>query len=278
MRTDRCVCMCVYVFMYVRIHVYMYIHTHTHRSKAYVDGICILCHIIMHTMSHHTYTLPGKSCNLTNHYYSSWCSLPSCRGTGCGGVEAPRCWRRWRAWPSRRAQSPRVRCCRPSSVGRSARTASCSRSSSRWARASAAPGHAARARRPRRVCADCRLCRCALPVRQGVRDEAFEVTSDGRFRFEGSGSYRDRRDRLDRYAVDLQVPPHCGCPACRALISSPAARRGECPENAMRTAGARAGRELGLQRAPVAAVLADGTRVCGQTVRERAAAEGTERL
>ena len=115
-------------------------------------------------------------------------------------------------------------------------------------------------------------------MRQGVRDEAFEVTSDGRFRFEGSGSYRDRRDRLDRYAVDLQVPPHCGCPACRALISSPAARRGECPENAMRTAGARAGRELGLQRAPVAAVLADGTRVCGQTVRERAAAEGTERL
>ena len=271
--------MCVYVFMYVRIHVYMYIHTHTHRSKAYVDGICILCHIIMHTMSHHhtSHTPPEKSCNLTNHYYSgSWSSsLPSCRGTGCGGVEAPRCWRRWRAWPSRRAQSPRVRCCRPSSVGRSARTASCSRSSSRWARA---PGHAARARRPRRVCADCRLCRCALPVRQGVRDEAFEVTSDGRFRFEGSGSYRDRRDRLDRYAVDLQVPPHCGCPACRALISSPAARRGECPENAMRTAGARAGRELGLQRAPVAAVLADGTRVCGQTVRERAAAEGTERL
>lgn len=43
---------------------------------------------------------------------------------------------------------------------------------------------------------------------QGVRDEKFEVTSDGRFRFEGSGSYRDRRDQIDRYAVDLQVPPH----------------------------------------------------------------------
>jgi len=248
----------------------------------YVTSSCILCHIIMMIIRTHTHTA-GKELQPHEHYYSgSWSSsLPSCRGTGCGGVEAPRCWRRWRAWPSRRAQSPRVRCCRPSSVGRSARTASCSRSSSRWARArgaSAAPGHAARARRPRRVCADCRLCRCALPVRQGVRDEAFEVTSDGRFRFEGSGSYRDRRDRLDRYAVDLQVPPHCGCPACRALISSPAARRGECPENAMRTAGARAGRELGLQRAPVAAVLADGTRVCGQTVRERAAAEGTERL
>jgi hypothetical protein len=47
---------------------------------------------------------------------------------------------------------------------------------------------------------------------QGVRDEKFEVTSDGRFRFEGSGSYRDRREQVDRYAVDLQVPPHCCCP------------------------------------------------------------------
>lgn len=41
--------------------------------------------------------------------------------------------------------------------------------------------------------------------RQGVHDENLEVTRDGTFRFEGAGSYRDQRDHVARYSVDLQV-------------------------------------------------------------------------
>ena len=49
------------------------------------------------------------------------------------------------------------------------------------------------------------VLKCCLVVPQGVHDEKFEVTSDGIFRFQGSGSYRDQRDHVGRYSVDLQV-------------------------------------------------------------------------
>jgi hypothetical protein len=46
-----------------------------------------------------------------------------------------------------------------------------------------------------------------------VRDEKFEITNEGVFRFEGTGSYRDQRDIIGRYTVDLQVCCICyrGC-------------------------------------------------------------------
>jgi hypothetical protein len=40
---------------------------------------------------------------------------------------------------------------------------------------------------------------------QGVHDETFHMTSEGVFHFEGTGSYRDQRDTVARYAVDLKV-------------------------------------------------------------------------
>ena len=42
-----------------------------------------------------------------------------------------------------------------------------------------------------------------------MHDEKFEVTSEGVFRFSGAGSYRDQRDHVRRYTVDLQVVSSC---------------------------------------------------------------------
>ena len=52
----------------------------------------------------------------------------------------------------------------------------------------------------------CRSSRTRYAVgAQGVHDERFEITSEGVFRFEGTGSYRDQRDHVGRYSVDLKV-------------------------------------------------------------------------
>lgn len=40
---------------------------------------------------------------------------------------------------------------------------------------------------------------------QGVRDEVFAIHNNGSFRFEGMGSYRDRRDTVGRYYLELEL-------------------------------------------------------------------------